>query len=86
MVRRVPIGPVMGAGIMIVIVLAAVGVGGLAVLVWLWLSASWEVLDDDQLHELSHGTGWLRGWLRPRQRQLSYRRDKRGRFRRIHRW
>ena len=76
----------MGAGVIVVIALVAVGLIGLALLVWLWLSASWEVVDDHTLHELSHRAGWLRGWFKPKQRQLPYRRDKRGRFRRIHRW
>lgn len=61
---------------------------------WRWLAGSWEVLDDDQVHaRLADGGGprppllWLRlmGWLGGGPRQLTYRRDKRGRFRRIRR-
>jgi hypothetical protein len=73
-------------GLILVLVLGAIGALGLAVLVWLWLSTSWEVVEDDVLHELSRGSSWMRGWFRPRQRQLPYRRDRRGRFRRINRW
>lgn len=59
-----------------------------------WLASSWEVLDDDQLTEKLAPQGapqpstlWLRvsGWLTGGPRQLTYRRDKRGRFRRIRR-
>ena len=58
-------------------------------LCWRWLARSWEVLDDDQLAERlapqSAQPVWLRllgrfGWG---PRRLTYRRDKRGRFRRI---
>jgi hypothetical protein len=76
----------MAIGWIIGLALAGIGVAGLAALLWRWLSASWHVLDDEQLHELSRGSSWLRGWFRPKQRQLFYRRDKRGRFRRIQRW
>jgi len=74
---------------------AAVGAVAAVALVWLafrWLSRSWEVLDDDQLSEklsnhVQHSSGaWLRmlGWFTPRgPRRLTYRRDKRGRFRKI---
>jgi len=61
-------------------------------LAWRWLARSWEVLDDDQLaHKLgspranSPLPGWQRllGWFAIGPRRLTYRRDKRGRFRRI---
>ena len=59
-----------------------------------WLSGSWEVLDDDQVHAKLGGNAnaplpllWLRlaGWLGVGPRQMTYRRDKRGRFRRVRR-
>lgn len=59
---------------------------------WLWLAQSWEVLDDDALAAKVSGRGqslavWLRarGWMGRGQRKLTYRRDERGRFRRIRR-
>ena len=66
-----------------------------ATLVWAagrWLARSWELLDDDQLSDKLAGRGhpevpaaWLRlrGWLAGGPRRLTYRRDRRGRFRRI---
>ena len=84
----------MSASWIIVAILAGAGLGLLS-LAWLWLSRSWEVLDDDQLHErLSAAPDaprpalWFRmlPWFRNRPLQLTYRRDRRGRFRRIHRW
>ena len=73
----------------ILFVTLGVLVGGLIVCaVWLWLARSWEVLDDDQLSaKLSDRRRalWLRmaGWFTGKQRRLFYRRDKRGRFRKI---
>jgi hypothetical protein len=60
---------------------------------WRWLAGSWEVLDDDGLHErLLGGPGqapglWVRmnGWIGRKPLRLTYRRDKRGRFRRVRR-
>ena len=71
----------------------AVGVALLLWLAWTWLARSWEVLDDDQLSEkLSSPVGrsprlWLRmrSWFERGPRRLTYRRDERGRFRRIRR-
>ncbi len=76
------------------IIFVALGVLGFGLLLWLaslWLSLSWEVLDDDQLSEkLSDPTQhsqavWLRiaSWFRRGPRRLTYRRDERGRFRKI---
>lgn len=63
---------------------------------WRWLASSWEELDEDQLDaKLSRHSGqhhalgrWLRmrEWFAPKSRQLTYRRDKLGRFRKINRW
>jgi hypothetical protein len=59
-----------------------------------WLARSWEVLDDDQLAEKLGAQGprdspalWLlvSGWFTGGQRRLTYRRDRRGRFRRTRR-
>ena len=71
-----------------------VGLGAAAMPLWLaarWLGRSWEVLDDDQLSDRLVGTAqhssadWLglRGWFKRKPRRLTYRRDERGRFRRI---
>jgi len=78
------------------IVLAALAALALGSLLWLgcrWLASAWEVLDDDQLTDKLSGAGrashspadWLRlhGWFRRRPRRLFYRRDRRGRFRKI---
>jgi hypothetical protein len=79
------------------IIAAALVAIALGLLLWAggrWLARSWEVLDDDQVAEklAPHGspsssTVWLRlaGWLTGGPRRLTYRRDRRGRFRRIRR-
>jgi hypothetical protein len=79
------------------IIAAALVAIGLAVVLWAagrWLARSWEVLDDDQLSEKLAGQRsalspavWLRvcGWFAGGPRRLTYRRDERGRFRRIQR-
>ena len=78
------------------IIFVALGAPGFCLLLWLasrWLARSWEVLDDDQLSEKLSGHPqppqdvWLRmiGWFRRGPRRLTYRRDTRGRFRRIRR-
>jgi hypothetical protein len=74
----------------------ALGALGVFLMLWLacrWLARLWEVIDDDQLHERLSGPAhpahvpglWLRmlGWFKGGPRRLTYRRDKRGRFRRI---
>lgn len=81
----------MSAAWIIFVAFDAIGLGLLLWLASLWLTRSWEVLDDDQLSEkLSHSTQhsravWLRigSWFRRGPRRLTYRRDKRGRFRKI---
>lgn len=89
MARRLDI---MAAGWIIIAAIAVIGVGSLLWLAWRWLARSWEVLDDDQLSEkLADAThspvAWLRmrGWFTRKPRQLTYRRDERGRFRRVRR-
>ena len=84
----------MPTGWIIAAALVAIAVG---LLLWAggrWLAHSWEVLDDDQVAEKLAPQGsphsstlWLRlsGWLTGGPRRLTYRRDKRGRFRRIRR-
>ena len=78
------------------IIFVALGALGFCLLLWLaflWVARSWEVLDDDQLSEKlsSHPhqsqTVWLRmiGWFRGGPRRLTYRRDERGRFRKVRR-
>jgi hypothetical protein len=75
---------------------AALGALGLFLLLWLalqWVARSWEPIDDDQLHERLSGLAhparapglWLRmlGWFTGGPRRQTYRRDKRGRFRKI---
>jgi hypothetical protein len=79
------------------IILASAVAIALALILWSagrWLTRAWEVLDDDQLTEKLAGQGvspspalWfrVRGWFTGGPRRLTYRRDKRGRFRRIRR-
>lgn len=48
-----------------------------------WFARSWVVVEDDALHYPRKGISWLlraQGWL-VGPRRLTYRRDKRGRFR-----
>ena len=83
----------MSAPWIISVVFGAAGVALLLWLAWLWLARSWEVLDDDQLSEKLSGReqrspmAWLRmiGWFTAGPRQLTYRRDERGRFRKVQR-
>ena len=85
----------MSATWIIAVVVAGAGLCLLIALAWRWLARSWEVLDDDQLHERLTARGdaplpalWFRigRWFRTRPLQLTYRRDRRGRFRRTRRW
>jgi hypothetical protein len=56
-----------------------------------WLAGSWEISEDDQLDSGKPNSRWMQrvlrrhfeAWLAEKPRQLTYRRDKRGRFRRI---
>lgn len=83
----------MSAGWIIILAFCAIAVGLLVWLGSLWLARSWEVLDDDQLSEklADHpdhpSTAWLRmlGWFSRGPRRLTYRRDERGRFRKVRR-
>jgi hypothetical protein len=84
----------MPTGWIIAAVLVAAALGLLLWAAGRWLARSWEVLDDDQLaarlapHARSASPAlWLlvRGWLSGGPRRLTYRRDKRGRFRRVRR-
>jgi len=79
------------------IIVVGLGAAAAALPLWLamrWLGRSWEVLDDDQLSDRLAGSehnspaGWLglRGWFTRMPRRLTYRRDERGRFRRIERF
>ena len=68
----------------------AVAICALAALAWLWRALRWEVVEDDQLHyQISRGrlSGlvWLKAWLKPKPRLLTYGRDRLGRFRRYRR-
>jgi hypothetical protein len=75
------------------IIVVALGAAAAALPLWLaarWLGRSWEVLDDDQLSDRlaereRASVDWLglRGWFTRKPRRLTYRRDERGRFRRI---
>ena len=56
-----------------------VSIAALVGLAMLWLSASWEVLDDEQIPRKSA----FRRWFGPP--RLTYRRDRLGRFRRYRR-
>jgi hypothetical protein len=78
------------------IIVAMLGAAAVALPLWLayrWLAGSWEVLDDDELsYKLSSHTRhspaeWLRlrGWFARKPHLLTYRRDERGRFRRVRR-
>jgi hypothetical protein len=76
--------------IILVVLSGAVGVCALLALAWLWRTLRWEVVDDDALHyEVSRGRSagrsWLKAWLKPKPRLLTYRRDRLGRFRRYRR-
>ena len=81
----------MSATVIILILLSAtVGIGCLLTGIWLWRALNWEVVDDDDLHErISPGAWsrrkWLRGLLKSKPPLLTYRRDRRGRFRRYRR-
>lgn len=84
----------MSAGWIIVAIVAALALVALLWAAGRWLAGSWEVLDDDQLAEKLRAPGtehspalWLlvRGWFTGGPRRLTYRRDKRGRFRRLRR-
>ena len=79
------------------IIAVVIGAAAAALPLWLaarWLGRSWEVLDDDQLSDKLAGpephspANWLglRGWFTRKPRRLTYRRDERGRFRRIERF
>jgi hypothetical protein len=78
------------------ILLLGFGVFGVLLMIWLglrWLAQSWELIDDDELHQrLSRAADpkrtpglWLRmrGWFGGGPPRLAYRRDKLGRFRKI---
>ena len=83
----------MSTGWIIILTLGAIGVGLLLWAASRWLARSWEVLDDDQLSEkllgpVPHSPAvWMRilGWFTRGPRRLTYRRDERGRFRKIRR-
>lgn len=78
------------------IIVVVLGAAAVALPLWLasrWLGRSWEVLDDDQLSDRLAGpehwpADWLglRGWFTRKPRRLTYRRDERGRFRRVKRY
>jgi hypothetical protein len=71
----------------IIVIPAAVGAG------LVWLAGSWEISEDDQLYSRKPNARWMErvlrrhfeAWLAEKPRQLTYRRDRRGRFRRIRR-
>jgi hypothetical protein len=70
---------------LIFVAIVLLGTSILLILAGRWLACSWEVIDDEAL--LDHELGapfWfhIQGWLNPGARQLTYRRDTRGRFRR----
>lgn len=61
--------------------------GIVAAVVWLLRTLKWEVVDDDELqYRTARGRGsgwsWAKAWLKPGRPLLTYRRDRRGRFRR----
>jgi len=84
----------MQAASIIAVVLGAAAVSLPLLLAGRWLTRSWEVLDDDQLSDLLSSRArhspadWLgmRGWFKRKPPQLTYRRDERGRFRKIRRY
>ena len=82
----------MSPGWLLVVIMAAVGLPAGAGVFVLWIAPSWEPLDDDVVsHRLARGAtslsvrNRLELWLRRKPRQLTYGRDKRGRFRRVRR-
>ena len=88
----------MGAAVSVAWIIAGVVAAAVGLARWFggrWLSGSWEVLDDHGVHERLLGPGgprhspglWLRlnRWINRKPLRLTYRRDKRGRFRRTRR-
>jgi hypothetical protein len=76
--------------IILILLSATVGIGCLLTGIWLWRALKWEVVDDDELHERISPDGWSRrkwlgSWFKPKPPLLTYRRDRRGRFRRYRR-
>jgi hypothetical protein len=73
--------------IILIVLSGAVSIAALLALGWLWRTLRWEVVDDDELdyrvsQGRSSGRSWLKAWLKPKPRMLTYRRDRLGRFRR----
>jgi hypothetical protein len=76
--------------IILAVLSSTIGIGALLTLAWLSRALKWEVVDDDELHyRLSRdrfsGRAWLKRWLKPKPRLLTYKRDHLGRFRRYRR-
>jgi hypothetical protein len=73
----------------LILTVLCIAVGFLAIMLGLWLvrTLRWETVEDDRMEfgpgqGRAPGRGWFRGLIASRQRLLTYRRDRRGRFRR----
>jgi hypothetical protein len=84
----------LSVGVIVMLALACLCVPIFFAGIVIWFTGSWEVVEDDQL-DAPIGRGAINAhalvalsnrMFRPAVRQLGYRRDKRGRFRRMWRW
>lgn len=69
----------------IFVAIVLLGTPVLLILAGRWFARSWEVVDDEAFLDRERGAHFwfhIKGWLKPGARQLTYRRDTRGRFRR----
>lgn len=73
-------------GVLVGLAIVALLAASLMFLAYRWLSASWQVVSDDELHERRVAPFLnIRGWLGSALPRITYRRDELGRFRRYRR-
>lgn len=80
----------MSAALILTALCLAVGIAAFLLGLWLVRTLRWESVEDDQFEYRvpggrSSGRGWFKALLVPKRRLLTYRRDRRGRFRRYRR-